>query len=177
MFKNLTYEKKFIAFCAVLFIFLIGIWKTSLSKTFDLISECNKLEESIASQNISNAELDEMKLEDKKLSRFIGNADRNPDDVKNKILSEILRYKEENEIEIIHFPEAHHYTEENHQVITNTLKVKGGFIELVKLNNHLEQTFNDSKISGVNYKLERNKRSRKNELYAEFYLQNINQLN
>jgi len=165
------------AFCAVLFILMIGIWKGSISKTLDLILECKELEKGISSQNISNAELNEMKLEDKKLSRFIGNADRNPDDVKNKILSEILRYKENSDIEIIDFPVSHHYTEENHQVITNTLKVKGGFIELVKLNHHLEQTFNDSKVSGINYKLERNKRSRKNELYAEFYLQNINQLN
>jgi len=177
MLKNLTYQKKFLALLGISLLLLVLFWQGSISKSIDLVKMTNELEQKIQRDNIASSELARMKAQDKELSLYLGTADILNEDVKNNVLNAVLDYCENRKMEIIQMPESHIYEEEKHKIVTNRIKVKGAFIDLMKLNHHLEQEFADAKVSGINFELEKNKLNRKNELYAEIYLQNIAQLN
>ncbi|MEM7161716.1 MAG: hypothetical protein AAF487_04675 [Bacteroidota bacterium] len=177
MLRKLTYQHKFIALMVGVFVLGLLFWRGSLKSTFELMNKSKELEKKIQRDNVSSSQLAEMKKEDEILSAYLGAADLMKEDVKNSMINEVLDYCEGKRIEIIEVPESHVFQEEEHKIVTNRIKVKGAFIDLMLLNHHLEQEFKEANVSGVNFEMEKDKRTRKNELYAEIYLQNITQLN
>jgi len=145
----------------------------AFNKTFRLSKECHSLETKL--QQLKNApqqmvlikaKLDEInsKVGDKRIDQL---------NFEELIIEHVSNYCKENNLVLKEYPGVHKYHQQDYMTETCKITVEGNFIQLLRLAYSIEQHFTFGKVSSLNFYTGKNYRTKKLELLAEIYVQNI----
>ena len=93
--------------------------------------------------------------------------------IQSFILNHVAEYCKTNNLIICEYPQPHIFQKDDYVIETNKIVLKGGFLPMLKLVYNIEQHYRVGKVTSVKYYKSYNIKKRKNELYAEIYLQTI----
>ena len=171
MLKNLTYRKKLkYLFIGIPVVFFLAYY-FSFSATLNAYLKVNELEEMSKSQEsifqslkIQSNELTEV---DAQLGMFDTEVSR------EFIIAVVSEFCVKNKLKLKEVLPEELYVSNDLNISTEILSVKGYYHDLLKLLEYLEVHAHIGKITSVHFEKIKDKESRKVELVAKFYIQNI----
>jgi len=173
MFNSMTYQKKNKVLIIAFSLLLMIAYQLSISTTLDFRE---KYYDAIqASEAAANApqNIKQLETELKKLERIIGESKNNKDDIQQNILETLSRYCEDHQISLTEFPQVQRRIHENYEQQLNVIVLRGEFIPLLQLINEFERKYELGKITSLQFQSKTDRKTKKKQLYATIYLQNI----
>ena len=173
MLKKLTYKKKniLLAITAVAFTFIMYL--AAISHTVAIAAQCAEHEKELVKISGAPEKLMVIKVEMAKIDKVLGNKNPLGENLQNRLLEEIVTYCQKKKIELREFPEPLIYTKDGNVIETSIVTVEADFIKILGLVYALEQSIDAGKVISVDYKAVKNKKTRKMELLADIFIQNI----
>jgi len=176
VFKNLTYKQKNRILAIASVCFLAVIYLSAIKKTVVLYDECSDLEKQLelvteAPRRIVSLEKQLSNIESKLGSRINLGIDN-----QQQLLELLTNYCEEHNVRLQEFPKPVVTGKDEYAIETNIFIVEGDFIKLLKLIYTLEQEYKIGKIASVHFDSKKNYKTKRVELMATIYLQNIKKL-
>lgn len=168
-----TNKKKFYFLIGGAVFFLLISYKFALSKTVVAFQQKKELTEKILVADNAPQQIAELKIKVKELNTILGTKSGIEDDFHFKILNVSSNYLQDHDIVINNYPEEHIFQENDYMLRTNILTVKGGFVDLLQFLFYMEKQNEIGKIVSSSFYLEKEKYSRKNNLFLKLYIQNI----
>lgn len=89
------------------------------------------------------------------------------------LFEKISQFCKSNQLDILTFEEPQIVTTDNYEVTTNYMEIEGAFAAITRLVYELEQQLKLGRIASVKYKLDYNRKTKKDFLIGKIYLQNI----
>lgn len=170
---EIGYKEKFIILLLSLAVVCVLLWKYSISYTLELISETNYM----AGNFYESDQLDEKILSLSQslggLEKQLGSTDINTFEIKQRLLEQTIEFCEKQELELINLPQTHDFKNGQYNLVTNTFIVSGKYKDLTEFCYYLENDSKLSRVISVNYYINKDKATKREKLYAKFYLQNI----
>lgn len=176
MLKNLSYKKKNILLLSACLLFGFIIYLYAFERTFGLMDECALLEEQLQQAENAPQKLSELKIELNAIESRLGEGGKFGGDVQQALLEKISRYCNENNIALREFPQPVVSQEQDYIVETNVVVIEGSFIKLLKLVYQLEQVQRTGKVAAVHFMAKEDLRTKRLQLTASLYLQNIKKI-
>lgn len=168
-----TYREQLMLFLAILaFIAVLGYQK-SIKGSIEIYSECERLEKEITKTENLIEQLPLLQLRAQETKNTLKDQVDSENSIQQSILSVISQSVLDKQIHLEAFDALHHYSENNYIIQTQRFILKGDFIHTLQLVDKIENTFDLSKISSLDYYTKQNFNSGKKELYAKVYLQKV----
>lgn len=174
MFDNLlpTYKKKVTALILGSLAFLILAYWLTISKTVIAYRTNNSMQERLAEASTVEKDISHYQ-------QLLSNLDKQQ---QNQFSQETLfefstNFCQEHKLVIKKMPQANIAVQNDYNIMTNLIEVEGNFIAITQLIYALEQEEKLGHIVSCQYQLAQNRESRKQELVAAIYLQNIQSVN
>lgn len=167
-----SYKQRLLALLLGSIAFAFIAWWLSFGKSYQAYQDHRKMQRELAAaQNVDQ----EIAHYQKKLAAF--NQDSSMQGFSQTRLFEILTdWTEQHRLNVVNMPEAIIVEEAGYQVFLNPIIIKGNFVDLVQLIYALEQEYRLGQVLNTDFKIEKNRESRKLELLAYIQLQNIQSL-
>lgn len=148
-------------------------WRLAFSKTWELYQQNRHLNQQIelsqhAPQGYQQLQK-ELMLMNEQIRRY--NSTRSNQE---QLVGFVSHFANENGLKVIEIPKVNIDKEKGFTIETNTVKVQGGYKDIVKLVYQLEQKEHLCHVVGSDYQRVQNMRSHQQYLVATLYLQNIN---
>jgi Tfp pilus assembly protein PilO len=151
------------------------IWFFAVKKTMNQHDQLKVAEKQM--QNLEKAPLQlatmERRLE--QISQAIGGSAEqlSSDEIFDKISEYVIEHKS---LQIMSFPSNSSFENSNYDVHTYAIKIKGKFHLLLEMLNYFEGNKSIGKIVSVDYKVEKNLKTKKKFLIMVMYVQTYNRL-
>ncbi len=171
MWKKLTYKGRVILLLIGIVISLPVIYNLSLRKTFELKAKCREAEEKLEVIQTAPEEIVRIRKELNRIDNLVGKKEGK--DGQEVLIEQVSDFCQKRKITFREYPGIHEYQKENYNLMTNVIKVKGAFKDLVELLYDLEKNYKLGKVTSVKYQLQRNYKTKKKELIGIYYIQNI----
>lgn len=170
--SQLTYKTrlKILPFLFVMGFFLI-YW-LALDKTVTRSNQLNVLENKVELLSGAPLQIEILKKRLEHLESRIGNY--NEGISQERIFSELSDYCKNNRLNIREFPDSQAFNSNGQVINTFQVEIEGSFHSLLKLIYRLEQKMFLGKIASAKFQLKIHKRSRKEYLSVQIFLQTIN---
>lgn len=173
MFKNLTYKKKnkllvLGALLLIAIIYLFGIKKTILA-----YQNYSQNDEQLTYAANAPTMLMQIEKEILNINSKIGTKKSGEQNNSEKLIELVTHYCKTNNVVLREFPKLESAEQGDLVIETNRFTVAGNFISLLKLVYNLEQQNKLGKIASVNYKTQKDFKTKEMILTATIYLQNI----
>lgn len=170
MFKNISNKNKL--YLLILFVLLLSFtaYKRSFKGTIDAIIFYKDSKKNIAESSASTIELENLKNEIEDLDNIIGKKAKYPMQVQNEILG-FLSSQDENvtiaQIEAPNISDDSYFT-----IYSNLITLKGDFNSLLKTIYEFEINFEYARIANMVFRVDRNPKTSKTELFTDIIFQN-----
>ena len=173
MFNQLTYKQKNILLLVSGCLFTVIMYQLSIKETLEKKEACETA--LVQAQLLANAPNSIASLNGQlaAMRKKVGYAHTDSMDTQQLVLEKVTAYCEDQRVELKKFPKPLLENAQNYQVETIQFVVEGGFIPLLKLIYEFEQTDHLGKVVSVDFNVKKELRSRKERLYATFFIQNI----
>jgi len=175
MLEGLENRKKIYLLLAGFVVISIFAYNFSIKKTVDLYKRCNQLEEKIENSKSAKSKVAQMKSELGQLEEVIGKGKLSGYEVQSMALDKVNEYCSSSAAELVEVFPIHEFKENDYAISTNSFRISGDFLSLLKLNEEIEKKFDAAKVSAVHYERMTNRRTKRKKLYATFYIQNISE--
>lgn len=167
MTRKIKYPKLLI-FVIGLFCLWVLVYKFTWENTLHLNSEVNFLQQELnefeeKKRNSGNPELEPVLL--------VGNNDSL--DFQHEILAVITKSIDKRKAEIYQFSELQKVKTNDMEVQIQPVILQGEFYGLLNVLHDLEQNYKGLNVSSANLYLEKNKKSKRNELFLKIYVQKL----
>ena len=160
-------KNRLLIISAVLMLFCI--YKLAISETLSSMTQCAELEQQVQGLENIPARINDLKKKIRTTQSYTSNQTG-----KQKELLEIVSsYCEKEHLVLREFPKVEREIKENLEVETNRFTVQGEFPSLLKLVYDLEQKDQVGRIASVNYRLQKDPKTKSTSLCAEIYVQQI----
>jgi hypothetical protein len=170
-------KKKFklIFFLSVsgIFIFILLIWKMSLSKTVKEIQKNFQLKNILDSNTRYPEKKMVLKQRIKTLSDLTNSKFLNSNDYDQRMIKIVDKYCLDNNLIIRKIPERTISVQDNISIITSVFSIEGDFVDLVKLIYMLEQKEKLGRVTSANLTKKTEPKTKTSYLIADIFLQNI----
>ncbi len=149
------------------------IFKNTLGQTLQLKQEYEEL------LMLSNNDIDYAPLlsttqkQLSELDQLIIDEEVHAGQIQQLLMDKIESLKQDYPINITHVPAPHQYQQGKYIVVTGIFELEGTFKDLLGLIHQLESQFNQANLAAIQFQLKPNYLTRKKELYATVYFQNI----
>lgn len=162
--------RQFYIFCAAIPILLLIIWFFAISKTVDQFREQKRLDIELEKLERAPLQLSQMEQSLERMNAAIGNSSENlsVDQIFRRVSEYVVTTKD---LRIINFPNNNIFKKSNYTVYTYTIKMKGNFFNLLKMLNFFEGNKSIGKIVGVDFKVEKDIRTKTKSLMMLMYVQ------
>jgi len=173
MLDTISYQKKnklllIVIGLAVVLIYFLSIKKTIT--TYLSYSENFKQLELASNAPLMAGQMDKELLE---INSKLGSQNVDGPNYSEKLLELVTRYCQDNNIVLREFPEINTAEKDDLLIETNRFTISGNYSALLKLVYILEQKNKLGKIAAVNYKTQKDFKTKETVLTATVYLQNI----
>jgi hypothetical protein len=168
-----TNKKKFYFLLGGSFLFILISYKLAVSKTIDAFHQKKDLTEKILMADNAPQEIAGLKIRVEELNNILGAKSGHTNDFHIQILNVSSTYSQKNNIVIKNYPEEHVFQENDYILRTNILTVEGRFLGLLRFLYFMERQNEIGKIVSSNFYMEKEKYSRKKNLFLKLYIQNI----
>lgn len=152
---------------------LLFTWRLAFSKTWNLFQDNKKLSGQIeqAQQTPQGYQQlqKELVLMNEKIKRY-----NSTESNQEQIVAYISRYANENALKVIEIPKVSTEKEKGFTIETNTVKVQGGYKDIVRLIYQIEQREHLCHVVSTDFQRIQNVKTHQQYLVATLYLQNIN---
>lgn len=171
--RNITYHQRLILTFVGGFFFLILIYNLSISDTLVLRTENNSMELQIETNQDAPEQIQFLKQKIGKLEQLIGSEISKDIDIHQLLLEMVTGYCQKNNIILKEFPQP--FETEKNGYLTKTAKVvvEGDFVYLLKLVYHIEKNYKVGKVVSVDFKAEKELKTKIRKLQSTIYIQNI----
>lgn len=173
MFNQLTYKTKIIYLGIAFVLFLILSFKLAINKTWNLKSQCTEIENHMDQLKTAPQQIAFIKSKLDAIDSKVGNKKIDQTNFEALIIEHVSTFCKNNNLVLKDYPGIHQYKQQDYLTETCKITVEGGFIKLLKLANDIERNFSYGKVSSLNFYLQKNFSTKKNELLLEIYVQNI----
>jgi len=177
MLQNLSYKHKNRLLTAVALVFALLSYFLAFENTLDLRAECSNMEKELSIAAMAPQRIANLEMQLRSIEGVIGGQTEEGIDQQQQLLEFVTNYCEEQRITLQEFPQAISHEEEDYAVETNIFVVRGNFIKLLKMTYALEQKMRIGKIVAVEYKSKKNLRTKRLDLTATVYFQNVRKVN
>ena len=171
--KTMTkYQRLFYMSLGGSILLLILSYQLSFKETIKEYREHKSLE--IVAANLES--LDDQIMRWKSMNLNLENAFGDSNDYENfqeNLLNKVGHLCDSLKLVLVDFSEPFSGIEKGYEVETIVLKIQGSFHPLLKLLNRLENNFAGGSLSSVQFKIEKNYKKNKEELYLNLYAQKI----
>ena len=163
-----SYRNRNLLLLSATAVMLLVVWRVSISRTWSAQALYQQNLELLARAQQENVQIEEL---EQKLERQ-QNSDLQLYD-REELLAQITDFCRAHDIRVVSFTEASSISLSNHQIITNLLSLKGGYHDLVALAYMIEQEKRLATISSIQFYLEKNRKTKLDELHARFIIRNL----
>jgi hypothetical protein len=171
--NKFTYRQKNIGLIVVALLLGFITYNRTVKHTLAAMEECNALEQQISIATNSPEAINNLQLQLNQMNALIGDRQEVSGDVQQQLLENISNYCKSNNMVIKKFPEAHRFKANEYTTTTHSVEVQGNFLSLLQLVYELENEFKLARMSSARFHTKVNLKTKKKELYATIYLQNI----
>jgi hypothetical protein len=165
----MNYKQKYQLLLGGIALFTLIAYWLAFGKTWTAYSNTKVMQQQFAStgQIWQQIESYQQQLED------LDAGQNNQFFTQNYLFQKVTSFCQKNKLAIQEMPESIIYEQQDMEILHNPISVQGTYIPMVKLLYNLEQTNKLGRIVSVEFDLGKNYQSRKKELTANIYLQNI----
>lgn len=157
-------------------LFLFVSYQMAIKKTWELNQKCDLLETELKVLKEAPEDMSRLEIELKKLESWIGQGQTNDQHLQTKVLKIVNDYCYKEGITVKEFSEPEIAIEENYSVETTAIVVNGPFVKILNLAYAFEQQFRLGKLVSLRFEVEKNQRSKVNELIGTLYVRNIKKI-
>ena len=175
MFDRFTYKQKNYGLLIILLLMIMVSYKRSFSLTISALNELKNQKEQLESTKHVQEDIESLKIQIIQLNNNIGKSDIKPDQVQQKILSEISQFSNSNNVNLEKLEETHAFKTVDYTIYSNLIRVQGSFNGILSLAYHMENTFAYARVTNVNVFKETDLSTKKEKLYGEFLFQHYRQ--
>lgn len=173
MLKNKSYRQQFQIYAIGAGIFILVMYQFTFSKTFSEIGHCAELEDKLSSVAHAPAQIRKIEAELNLLSSNLSYEGENAEGFHEHLLNVVSGCCSKNSIQLVSFPKQHIYSENDVEIGTSQFTAQGSFISLLKLMYHLEIQQPTGRLCNVKFYKEKNKHTKRMQLYMHVMVQNI----
>ena len=166
------YKTRILLTITTLFIIIIIAWQAAIKPTIRLWEENNQIEEQLKSLNQAPLQISLLTKQIEIMDKMIGY--NSGALAQEDIVNSISRYiKNNSSIELCSFPPSHMSENENYRIETFEIELQGTFNQLVRFINFFEANREIGKFSSLGFYKNKNRVTKKDELYLKIYLQSF----
>jgi uncharacterized protein YxjI len=173
MFKNLTYKNKLRLLIAGIVLSGLLIYNLSISRTFKLKGECNKIETKLEMVSKLPIQIQKLNNQINQLDKLFGDNHANEENSRSHIIKKCSNYCKRNKITIIQIKESIIKITDDLIIETNELHFKGSYKKLLLLIHELESSKLPGKISSASFIKQKNRRTKLESLNLVLYIQSV----
>lgn len=174
MLNRLSYKQRNIGLLVLTIVFGFLVWNKAIKGTLTLMDDCERLEEQLELAGDAPNQLQLLEGRLASVNNIVGN-EGTVHEAHQRLLEQVSGFCALNELHVKHFPEPITFKAQGFSLVTGVAEVEGRFHELIQLLNELEQSPEGFKVASVRFFSERHPRTKKLNLYARIYFQNIRQ--
>ncbi len=171
MFNKLTYQQRFLTFAGIACFFIVIFFKISVLNSYDQYVELEKTRKEVVLMQAAPNRLNKLKKEIKTIETIL--AQRDVNDPQDNLLATISPFCKKHQIAIRKLPRESVVNKSGYQIYTTELIVEGSYTDLVQLAYELEYVKKIGRISGMQFSMERDTRTKRQYLEGIIYLQRI----
>ena len=167
--------RNFYILCVSTPLMFIFIWLFAIDNTIDQYSDLRMVNNELEKLDQAPFQLAAMEKRLGKITGAIGNSSQNMggDEIFGRISEYVVREKT---LQIMNFPMNNNFENSNYEIHTYTIKMTGKYKDLLKMLNYFETNKNIGKIVSVDFKVEKNLKTKKKFLIMMMYVQTYNRL-
>ena len=173
MINKLTYKTKIIYLAIGFVVFLFLSFKLAINKTISIKLQCTEIEKQMEQLKTAPQQISLIKSKLDAIDAQVGDKRIDQINLEELIIEHISTFCKYNNLVLKEYPGIHQFKQQNYLTETCKLTIEGGFIKLLRLANDIERNFSYGKVSSLNFYLQKNFSTKKNELLMEIYVQNI----
>lgn len=168
---DLTYKQRKIAVLLLSVAFLWLLWDRKISLSVALYNEWNVVKSQASLIEDADYHIRQLKAEIDMVEAQIGRGDQAQSELQNDLLVIVSEYCRQNGVVVVEFSEPHRYAANGFKFMTETIRLEGAFIDIVRLTRHLEKNIEGLRIASIEYMKVLDRKAKKNKLYAKLYVQ------
>jgi len=172
-YKNLSYKQKNILVIAGGLLFLFFAYHFAIKKTLDLVSLHNEMLSDYATAQTAPKEIRRYEEELMVMASILGNFSNEDLSNREMVLALITEFCQAHRLGLNSFPQELTHQTEDYNITTTAIVVEGRYTALVKLLYKLEYLEQVGRVASVEFKMHKDRKTRRNYLAATIYLQNI----
>ncbi len=174
MFQSVRYKNKNYLLLALAVVFGWMAWKYAFAKTFHTAYECARLEQMMQEADDAALTMAALQQEAHLLNRQLGgNGTSVYPNVNQELYDYLSRYCGDKKLRIHEFSEPHNYMENDYNIRSGKVIIRGNYVDLIKMIHNLENNFTSARIASVHFFSEKNPQTKKTNLYAQLWFQHI----
>ena len=171
--KQLGYKQKNLLLLAGAVLLGIIAYQRAIKGTFEIMAECSDLEQRVEQATNSSMSINNLQAQIARLDLIIGKGEETSSSVQNQLLKVVSQYCEENKMHVSEVTDPYFFQENDYTIHTNIITVRGKFVPILELIHSLEQDFEPARMASVKFYTSKNRTTKKKQLYAKIYMQNI----
>lgn len=175
MFDKLSFKNKNRVLLALMLATLFLLYKLVVSKTVNAYNDYAYLKKQSSLSKDIDTRLDKMDARLTALQTVFKSSVVSDNNTQEKILEMVTTYIKDKPLLLKEFPKTILKETDGYLVELNYFTVEGNFKDLLSLIYALEQKEKVGKVASVNYMLKENMKTKRNELTATIYIQNLKQ--
>lgn len=171
--QNINYKKvnRYVLWGLLPILFIV--YKLSISNSIALAEENGQLETTLLTANQSPAQIQAIKAKAQHIDELFNNYVASEGSDREHILALIGEFCHVHHLLVYKVPETSIYEANSHQVETFEFAVQGGYLNMVRLIDFLENQEKIGKIASVKFENLKDLNTKKNLLIGHIYLQRI----
>lgn len=170
----MTYKKRNIILFGLTLLFFFLSWSLAISETFMLSNQIDTYNHEL--EVIKNAPIQIAKIESE-LAQLEGESQvlySGVLDFREGLLRELTSLCSEYNVKLLSFPEYLMQSQQDIELATSIVLLKGDFKNLIKLLYEFETNTSIGKISSADFYVKESRTTKKRDLYLTLYIQSIN---
>ena len=171
MLDRFTYRQRFFTLIGGTVLVLLMAYTFAFSKTLEVHKERDALQQQLNNVSQAGNQVLPLTLQLEQLESLIGGSKLDDAELRRVLLEEVESYCSANKLKLVEVEALHQVEEGPYQVSSHILKVEGNFANLLGLTAYLENDFKQARLVSQQFKMERERRSRKEKLYGTYYIQ------
>lgn len=176
-FKQLTYRQKNILLLISALLFLVVAYFLSFEKTYEVWKSNQELEQQAEMIQDLPSKLNNLRGQLETFEVQMKNFASDTASKEEYLLEKISKSCYQHKVTLVSLPPPSFFTENQLNVETRFVKLRGGFIELLLMVNEIENQFRVGRVSSVRFVLEEDRKNNTQYLFANIYIQNLKKLN
>ncbi len=141
-----------------------------------MAGQCSDLEQTVQDAENAPMRMAVLKKELKNIEGVLGDTEGEYTDFQQMLLERVSGYCQTNKLVLKEFPQPISKIENDYEVQTNIVVVEGPYDKLLDLLHTLEQRDRMGKVAGVEFRTEKELRTKRLKLTAAIYLQNVKKI-